>query len=56
MSQQRRDWLRMGAALALGSALPLQVFGADDAPPFETLDLDWAGARRHPPRAASCKR
>ena len=49
MNQQRRDWLRMGAALALGSALPLQVFGADDAPPFETLDLDWADTRRQRP-------
>ena len=49
MNQQRRDWLRMGAALALGSALPLQVFGADDAPSFETLDLDWADARRQRP-------
>ena len=52
MKPQRRDWLRLGAALALASALPLRTFGAtdtDEAAPFETLDLDWADARRQRP-------
>ena len=61
MKQQRRDWLRLSAALALASALPLCALGApgaasapgapdaDEAPPFETLDLDWADIRRQRP-------
>ena len=58
MKQQRRDWLRISAALALASALPLRALGApgvfgtpgaDEAPPFETLDLDWADIRRQRP-------
>lgn len=49
MNQQRRSWLRMGAALALAGALPLRAFGAaatDEATPFDTLELEWADARR----------
>ena len=46
---QRRSFLRMGAAVALAGALPLRSFGASalgEAPAYESLDLDWADARR----------
>ena len=49
MNQHRRDCLRFGAALALAGALPLRTAGAvvsDEAPAFETLDLDWADVAR----------
>lgn len=49
MNPQRRSCLRIGAALALAGALPLRSFGAvanDEAPPFETLEIDWTDARR----------
>ena len=43
MTLRRREWLRGAAALAAASAWPLR---AADADAFETLDLDWADARR----------
>ena len=46
MSFSRRDWLRGAATLAAASAWPLR---AADADTFETLDIDWADARRQRP-------
>ena len=46
MTMHRRDWLRMTATLAAASAWPLR---AEDAPPFDTLDLDWADSSRQRP-------
>ena len=46
MSFSRRDWLRGAATLAASSAWPLR---AADADTFETLDIDWADARRQRP-------
>ena len=46
MSFSRRDWLRGATALTVASAWPLRAADADS---FETLDLDWADARRQRP-------
>jgi len=46
MMSRRREWLRGAAALAAVSAWPLRAADADS---FETLDLDWADARRQRP-------
>lgn len=46
MTLRRRDWLRGAAALAAASAWPLR---AAEAEFFETLDFDWADARRQRP-------
>jgi predicted dienelactone hydrolase len=46
MTMHRRDWLRLAAAAAAAAAWPLH---ADEAPPFDTLDLDWADTRRQRP-------
>ncbi len=43
MKLQRRDCLRLAGALALAGAWPLR---ADEAAPFDTLDMDWADSRR----------
>ncbi len=52
MQHQRRHCLRIGAAIALAAALPLRTLAAsvtDEAPPVDTLDLDWADSRRQRP-------
>jgi len=46
MTMHRRDWLRLATAAAVAAAWPLH---ADEAPPFDTLDLDWADTRRQRP-------
>ena len=46
MKLHRRDCLRLAGALALTGAWPLR---ADEAAPFDTLDLDWTDTRRQRP-------
>lgn len=49
MNLRRRHCLRMGTALALVGSLPLRSFAdtlAEDAPSFNTLDMDWEDPRR----------